>query len=648
VEHYLFLIPLMPLLAFACDILLGRWFIGKRAHIPAWIAMAIAFVVSLLAVIQVGTSGQPLQQTLWHWMPGAYLGNFDIPLTIYIDQLSSVMILIVTGVGFLIHIYSAGYMANDGGYYRFFAYLSLFIFAMLVLVLGDNYLVMFFGWEGVGLCSYLLIGYWFERTTPPGVKAEQVDPPSSATKAFIVNRVGDFGFIIGMFITFTTFGTLSFFGEHGVFENLAGKDQGILTAIALLLFVGAIGKSAQVPLYVWLPDAMAGPTPVSALIHAATMVTAGVYMMVRSHALYLAAPAAMNVVLIIGLITCFFAASIGLVQNDIKKVLAYSTVSQLGYMVFAVGAGAFIPSIFHLMTHAFFKALLFLCAGSVIHGMHDEQDMRKMGGLKQYMPITYWTMLVGSLALAGFPLTAGFFSKDEILVGSWHGGFPLAAIVGWGVAAMTAFYTFRMFFMTFHGEERFDHAHVHPHESPLVMTLPLILLAVPSAIAGLLVGLPPDGGLIHHWLNPVIEGIHETTPAVALTVAGFIVSAVLSVGGIWLAYAMYITGQISPRAMGRRFAGLYDLFYHKWYVDEIYAAVITRPMMLFSIALWKWIDAGFIDGIVNGIAFVTGGVSQRLRRVQTGIVSNYALAIALGTVVIVGVYLIWGVQILGH
>ncbi len=663
-EQFLFLIPLMPLLAFTFDILLGKRFIGKAAHIPAWIAMAIAFGASVAAALEIGRTGEALNQTLWRWMPGAYLGGFDIPLTIHIDQLSAIMTCIITGIGFLIQIYSADYMGHDAGYYRFFAYLSLFVFSMLVLVLGDNYLVMFFGWEGVGLCSYLLIGYWFDRKSAG----------DAARKAFIVNRIGDFGFIIGMFVAFTTFGTLSFFGDAGIFANIDGKGEGALTAIALLFFVGAIGKSAQFPLYVWLPDAMEGPTPVSALIHAATMVTAGVYMMVRSWSLYEGAPIAMETILWVGLITCFLAATIGLVQTDIKRVMAYSTVSQLGYMVFAVGAGAFIPAIFHLMTHAFFKALLFLGSGSVIHGMeavygHDPiktQDMRKMGGLRKYMPITYWTLMAGSVALAGVPLTAGFFSKDEILVGTWHEGFPIVAIIGWVIAFMTAFYTFRMMFMTFHGKPRFDESGHTPHESPKVMTIPLIALAVPSLVLGLVVGLPPDLGLIHQWLSPIFEphgaghaGVTSvlaiaaaeeghSLPSDALTYGGFAASTILSLGGILLARAMYVTGQISPQAMGQRFGLLYDLFVNKWYVDEIYSAIIVRPLNALAVFLWKWIDAGFIDGIVNGVAYLTGGISQRLRHVQTGVVSNYALAIVLGTVLIVGVYLIFGPQFLGR
>ncbi len=689
-ESFLFLIPGAPLLAFVVNLLLGRFYPGKWAHIPSWIAMATSFVVSVLAVFSIRSTGLPLEQHLWDWMPGEYLGGFSIPLTLYIDQLTSIMICVITGIGFLIHIYSAGYMGEDRGYYRFFAYLSLFVFSMLILVLGNNYLVMFFGWEGVGLCSYLLIGFWFDdNEARHHLPTTQLIPRMAAQKAFIVNRIGDFGFLIGMFFVFTTFGTLNFYGDDGIFANVDGKSETILTAIALLLFVGAIGKSAQFPLYVWLPDAMAGPTPVSALIHAATMVTAGVYMTVRSSAIFEAAPNALLVILIIGLITCFVAATMGLVQNDIKGVMAYSTVSQLGYMIMGVGAGAFIPAIFHLMTHAFFKALLFLGAGSVIHGTHT-QDMRQMGGLKKYMPITYWTMVAGGLALAGVVGTAGFFSKDEILVSAWHEGYPWAAFIGWGVAFMTAFYTFRMIFMTFHGEPKFDTSHP-PHESPLVMTLPLIFLAIPSLFIGLLVGWPADQGPIHKWLEPVFShGAHGDThgavtsalgilraeetghvlPPEWMTNTGFLLSIVLSFAGVGLAWLMYGSGTFDPKAITRRFYPLYDLFYHKWYVDEIYTAAVVHPIYDergeaadaslsptpipvkpatgLSVITWKWIDAGFIDGIVNGVASLTGGVSQRLRKVQTGVVSNYALAIVLGTVLIVGVYLVFGSQFLGR
>ena len=649
-ESVLFLIPVLPLLAFVLDLLLGRRIAGKWAHGPTWLALGVAFGLSVAAAFSVG-SGGPIAQTLWHWMPGAYLGGFDAPFTVYIDQLTAIMLCIITGIGLLIHIYSAGYMGHDAGYYRFFAYLSLFIFAMLVLVLADNYLVMFLGWEGVGLCSYLLIGYWFDRQAAG----------DAARKAFIVNRIGDFGFMIGIFLAFTTFGSLSFFGGAGIFANVAAQDRNTITAIALLLFVGAIGKSAQFPLYVWLPDAMEGPTPVSALIHAATMVTAGVYVMVRSWPLYSAAPGALVTILWIGLLTCFIAATIAIVQTDLKRVLAYSTVSQLGYMVFAIGAGAYIPAIFHLLTHAFFKALLFLAAGSVIHGMeavygHDPvktQDMRAMGGLRRFMPLTYWTFLAGGLALAGFPLTAGFFSKDEILVGAWQAGYPVVAIVGWFVAFLTAFYTFRMIFLTFHGAARFTGTGHTPHESPPVMTLPLVALAIPALLIGLVIGWAPDDGVIHRWMEPIfaLPGVaappHEL-PSAALTWGGFAASSLLSLGGIALAYAIYRSGALSAEALGARFAPVYHFLVRKWYVDEIYNAALVRPLTAFTGLLWRRVDVGFIDGIVNGVAWTVGATAQRLRRVQTGVVSNYALAIALGTVIIVGVYLIFGPLFLGR
>ena len=649
-ESVLFLIPVLPLLAFVLDLLLGRRIAGKWAHGPAWLALGVAFGLSVAATFRV-VGGGPIAQTLWRWMPGTLLGGFDAPFTVYIDQLTAIMLCIITGIGLLIHIYSAGYMGHDAGYYRFFAYLSLFIFAMLVLVLADNYLVMFLGWEGVGLCSYLLIGYWFDRQAAG----------DAARKAFIVNRVGDFGFMIGMFLAFTTFGTLSFFGGAGIFANVAAQDRNTITAIALLLFVGAIGKSAQFPLYVWLPDAMEGPTPVSALIHAATMVTAGVYVMVRSWPLYSAAPGALQTILWIGLLTCFIAATIAIVQTDLKRVLAYSTVSQLGYMVFAIGAGVYIPAIFHLLTHAFFKALLFLAAGSVIHGMeavygHDPvktQDMRAMGGLRRFMPLTYWTFLAGGLALAGFPLTAGFFSKDEILVGAWQAGYPVVAIVGWFVAFLTAFYTFRMIFLTFHGAARFTGTGHTPHESPPVMTLPLVALAIPALLIGLVIGWAPDDGVIHRWMEPIfaLPGVaappHEL-PSAALTWGGFAASSLLSLGGIALAYAIYRSGALSAEALGARFAPVYHFLVHKWYVDEIYNAALVRPLTAFTGLLWRWVDVGFIDGIVNGVAWTVGATAQRLRRVQTGVVSNYALAIALGTVLIVGVYLIFGPLFLGR
>ncbi|MDQ3467343.1 MAG: NADH-quinone oxidoreductase subunit L, partial [Chloroflexota bacterium] len=565
-EQYLYLIPLLPFLAFLINLLWGRSLIRDRAHWVAVPAVFLSWLFSVFVFFEIRDNEEPLRQHLFRWIPA---GDFNVDVTLYADQLTAIMLLVVTTVGFLVHVYSVGYMHGDGGYYRFFAFLPLFVFSMLMLVLADNFLLLFVFWEGVGLCSYLLIGFWFKRRSAI----------NAARKAFVVNRIGDLGFGLGIMWIFAALGTIDFYGEDGVFARVPDLATGTVTGIALLLFLGACGKSAQFPLHVWLPDAMEGPTPVSALIHAATMVTAGIYMVARTHAIFEISDTAMLVVALIGAFTALMAATIGLVQNDIKRVVAYSTLSQLGYMAFALGTGAWVAAIFHLMTHAFFKALLFLGSGSVIHGMeavhgHDPlktQDMRHMGGLKKYMPITYWTLMAGSLALAGAPLTAGFFSKDEILVGSWHYGFPWAAIIGWGVAFMTAFYTFRMIFMTFHGEPKFDTSHP-PHESPLVMTLPLIVLAVPSLLIGALVGWPPDQGPIHTWLGPVFEHGGEAAvgttaalaiiaaeegghslPSAALTYGGFAASIILSFAGIGLAWMMYGSGQYDPKAITRRF-----------------------------------------------------------------------------------------------
>jgi NADH-quinone oxidoreductase subunit L len=541
------------------------------------------------------------------------------------------MLLVVTGVSLLVHIYSSGYMHGDPGFYRFFSFLNLFVFSMLMLIMADNYLVLFVFWEGVGLCSYLLIGFWYRRYSAA----------QAAKKAFIVNRVGDLGFGIGVMLIFTTFGSLNY---AQVFGNVGSVAPGTLTLIALLLFTGAIGKSAQIPLFVWLPDAMEGPTPVSALIHAATMVTAGIFMVARSFPIFSAAPAAMLTMAIIGVATAFVAATIGITQFDIKKVIAYSTVSQLGYMAFALGIGAWGAAIFHLVTHAAFKGLLFLGAGSVIHGMHDEQDMRQMGGLKKYMPITYWTFLIGAAANAGiFPL-AGFWSKDEIIVGSWATGYPIIAAVGLLAAFFTSLYMFRVVFMTFHGKPRFDQHHIHPHESPWSMAAPLVLLAIPAALLGF-IGFPPEHGWFHQFIEPVFShgtevAGHEVSMTTTLIFGA--VSTAIALAGLWVAAAAYITGSINPRRFARQFEPAYKLFYNKWFFDVIYEAVIVHPLYLFSVFLWRVVDVKLIDGTVNGVAKLLAFSSQRARLVQTGLVANYALAIALGAVVIVGVYLVTG------
>jgi NADH-quinone oxidoreductase subunit L len=554
--------------------------------------------------------------------------SFKVSVAYQIDQLSILMALIVTGVGFLIHVYSIGYMHGDRGFWRFYAYMNLFIFAMLNLVLADNFLLMFLGWEGVGLCSYLLIGFWYEKKFTG----------DAAKKAFVVNRIGDLGFILGMLLIYLTFNSLNFSTVFSSASVFAGGKTTILW-ITLLLFAGATGKSAQIPLYVWLPDAMAGPTPVSALIHAATMVTAGVYMVARCSILYALAPVALEVVAVIGAVTAIFAATIGLVQNDIKKVLAYSTISQLGYMFLAMGVAAFSAGIFHLMTHAFFKALLFLGSGAVIHAMHDEQDIQKMGGLKEYLPVTYKTFLIGAIAIAGIPPFAGFFSKDEILwkafsseQGSW-----LLWFLGVLGAIMTAFYMFRLVILTFEGEKRFNQNH-HPHEAPKTMTVPLIILAVLSVIGGF-VGIP-HASVIEHWLDPVF------TPARYKLLASeqeggtleyllMAISVGVAVTGIYLARWIYLQRKDIAESFANKYARLYRWLVNKYFVDEFYDAVIVNPTVKISDDyLWKGIDVFIIDGAVNGSAKAISAIAQVLRKVQTGVVQFYAVVFIGGILMV--------------
>jgi NADH-quinone oxidoreductase subunit L len=563
-----------------------------------------------------------------------------------VDQLTVIMLLVVTGVGWLIHIYSTGYMHDDPGYRRFFSFLNLFMFFMLVLILAANYLLMFVGWEGVGLCSYLLVGFFFLKQSAT----------NAGNKAFWVNRVGDFGFLLGVFLIFRTFGSLDFSivlpRAAGMAADPAGQI-GTLTTIALLLFVGAAGKSAQLPLYVWLPDAMEGPTPVSALIHAATMVTAGVYMVVRSHAIFLNAPVAMQVVGVIGCATALFAATIGLVQTDIKKVLAYSTVSQLGYMFLACGVGAFGAGIFHLMTHAFFKGLLFLAAGSVIHAMGGEQDMRKMGGLRKKIPITFWTMFMATLAIAGAPGFSGFFSKDEILNEAQR-----VSPVLWGLgvltAGLTSFYMFRLLFLTFFGAPRYDEHPVHVHESPKNMTIPLIVLAVLSVCGGWMAAPQLVGGVNHfrQFLAPVLATGAEPAAAAAESSGGGgeILQALLGAPviagllGFFLAWWFYIKSPEAPKKLADSLSPLYKLFSGKYFIDELYQAAIVRPLVWISDkVLWHAIDERAIDGTVNGVAFVSRESGDRLRRAATGNIRSYATWIVLGVLVFTSL-LLWMVD----
>ncbi len=645
--EYLFLIPLFPLIGFVINGLLLGKLPRPVVNLIACASVAASFVVSVLAFFDLKALPEPmrvLEQTLFTWIPS---GGLQVNFGFLLDPLSAVMILVVTGVGFLIHVYSTGYMAHDKGFGRYFAYLNLFTFAMLTLVLADNFLLMFVGWEGVGLCSYLLIGFWFHKKSAS----------DAGKKAFIVNRIGDFGFLIGMFLVFWHTGSLNYKEVFAAAPEVFIAGSGLITAICLLFFVGATGKSAQIPLYVWLPDAMEGPTPVSALIHAATMVTAGVYMIARSNILYMMAPDALLVVAIVGAATAFFAATIGLAQNDIKRVLAYSTVSQLGYMFLACGVAAFSAGIFHLMTHAFFKALLFLGSGSVIHAMTEEQDMRHMGGLRKYLPITYITMLIATLAISGIPGMSGFFSKDEILwksFSSQHGN-VIFWIVGFVTAGLTAFYMFRLIYMTFHGQPRMsDEKKSHLHESPKSMTVPLMILAVLSVIGGW-IGIPHIFGTTNYfeqWLEPVFShgGGAEEAAEHALTSSGgygagmewglMAASVVLVVLFWFLARLFYNKKTELATAWRARLSGLHTLLLNKYFVDEIYYAVVVRPLVVFSMVLWKFFDVIVIDGSLNGAAFVYQITSEGMRKMQTGRVRSYATAFVVGVVVLVAYFVL--------
>jgi len=620
----LWLIPALPLAGFLINGLLGRR-LGQKAVSAVGVgSSALAFLWTLRVFTAWGGSTGAQIERYFTWIQ---TGALEVELAFYLDRLTLVMLLVVTGVGTLIHLYSTGYMAREGGYYRFFAFLNLFLFFMLVLVLAANYLLLFVGWEGVGLSSYLLIGFWFRRSSAA----------EAGKKAFLVNRIGDFGFSLGILLMYVSFRSLDF---TTVFARAGQAETATLTAIALLLFVGAAGKSAQVPLYVWLPDAMEGPTPVSALIHAATMVTAGVYMVARSAALFAGAPAALEVVAAVGLLTAFLAATIGLVQTDIKRVLAYSTVSQLGYMFLALGVGAQGAAIFHLMTHAFFKALLFLAAGSVIHALGGEQDLRRMGGLARRIPITAATFVTGALALAGLPPLAGFFSKDEILVQAYLRS-PALFAVGLLTAALTSFYVFRAVFLAFCGESRLEAAAEHHlHESPPVMTGPLGALAVLSVVGGWvgwsglagMLGAPTFG----QWLAPVFAGAGSRTEApraLELGLAGLSVAAALA--GAALAYWCYLARPELSRRLAEGAGVFYRLVQRKYYVDEIYGAAVVRPILAVSTGfLWKALDAGVIDGLVNQVGRQSKQTGEVLRLMQSGNLRSYAGWVVLGAVAV--------------
>lgn len=621
------LIPLLPLAAFLVLGLAGARF-KENAHMIAVPAVLLSLLLALSAFIQVA-SGSVISIPLYTWLTS---GHLDIHIGLYIDRLTAVMLLLVTGVSSLVHVYTIGYMHGDPGYARFFSYIALFTFSMLMLVLADNLLQLFVFWEAVGLCSYLLIGHWYERASAC----------AAATKAFLVNRVGDFGFLLGLLLVWYQFGSLNYLEIFPSLQEATGMtinllslfggtwDVSLFTLIALLLFTGAVGKSAQVPLHVWLPDAMEGPTPISALIHAATMVTAGVFMVARLSPIYNLSPTAMSVVAVTGGATMLLGATIALTQTDIKRVVAYSTVSQLGYMVMACGLGAYTSGMYHLLTHGAFKALLFLGCGSVIIALHHEQDIRHMGGLKKQLPTTYWTFVVGSLALAGFPLTAGFFSKDEILVSAWSSGSlgQGLAIAGLLTALLTAFYSFRLVFMTFWGESRVDPHHAdHIHEPSKTMTTPLLILAFFSIVTGYL-GIPS-------FLEPVFATGQD--PVVHHGAAGVVImitATMFGLIGIAAAYYAYVLKPDLPERLAQQWNGLYQASLNKWYVDEAYDRVLVRPTYTVASVLWKRVDVAVIDGAVNGVGHTIKWGGWILRLVQSGQTQHYALAMAMGIVII--------------
>jgi NADH-quinone oxidoreductase subunit L len=686
----LFLIPLLPLAGFVVNAFVGRRLSKSISGGVACAVMIASFAVSASLVWGlVGGPAAPIELTVFEWFAS---GTLRVPFTLRLDHLSAVMILVVTGIGSLIHIYSTGYMHDepDAEYARYFSYLNLFASFMLVLVLGASFPVMFVGWEGVGLCSYLLIGFWFRKKSAA----------DAGKKAFIVNRIGDVGFVLGMLLIFATFGTLDFQQVAAAADARAIEHgtMGVMTIATLLLFLGATGKSAQIPLYVWLPDAMEGPTPVSALIHAATMVTAGVYMIGRNAVLFSHAPTTLAIVAGIGAATALMAGTIGLVQNDIKRVLAYSTVSQLGYMFLAMGVGAYAAGIFHLYTHAFFKALLFLGSGAVIHALAGEQDLRNMGGLKKHLPITYWTFLIGALAIAGVPLLSGFFSKDEILYRTFtssNGNRLLLWGIGMVTSLLTATYMFRLVFLAFHGERSAVPAPAgtpgthgthgtpgthgtHPHDAPPSMAIPLIVLAAGSILAGY-VGVPHALGgsnRIERFLEPSFE-VSESARRVEATAAQpepapsagvravaaqepaasaatateganestelmlMALSSAVALAGIVIAAYFWLRNRAAADGMARRMHGLYNLLSHKYYVDELYDGAVVQPIKLLSTGgLWKGVDAGAIDGVVNGVGQTVRAASGALRRVQTGSVRTYAASLFLGVVLILGWYLL--------
>ncbi len=647
---YYLLIPFLPLAAFIINILLGKEVLRDKAHWPSVLAVVGSWLVTMTILPDI-IAGKVINEDLYSWIVS---GKFNVAVGFLIDPLTAVMLVVVTTCASLIHIYAIGYMHGDTGYYRFFAYLSLFTFCMLMLVMGNNFLQLYFGWEGVGLCSYFLIGYYFNKKSAA----------DAGKKAFIVNRFGDFGFGIGVFMVFLTFGTLHYApvfanaaGMVGRTVNFLGWNVDLPTLIALLLFCGAVGKSAQLPLHVWLPDAMEGPTPVSALIHAATMVTAGVFLVARCNPIFNLSEVAMNTVAVVGALTMFFASTIALVQNDIKRVIAFSTCSHLGYMFLACGVGAYAAGIFHLYTHAFFKALLFLAAGSVIHAVHTN-DIQEMGGLKKYMPITYFVFVVAGLSAMGFPGLSGFFSKDEIIWSAYASPSPVGKFV-WILAVsgafFTPFYTFRLIFLTFHGKNRGvhhsdphshgshgSHGEHHIHESPWVMTVPLMFLAVGAVAAGW-IGIPPIlGGGAHfaEFLKPVVgHPEFHGTHAEEWAVMGL--STLLAFTGLGLAMVMYLRKSDLPAKLASAFSGVYKVLYNKYYVDELYSYTIVKPTLwLANKVVLAITDGKIIEGVVNGIPGSIGWFSEKLRKVQTGLAQHYGIMMAAGAVFIIALVLL--------
>ncbi len=628
------LIPFVPALSTFILAVFGRVLPKKWVSFQACFSVFISFVIaviSFIGLLQTSHDKIPLIKTLFSWIRA---GSFEANLSLQLDPLSAVMALVVSGVGFIIHVYSVGYMAEDEGYKRYFTYLNLFTFAMLILVMASNLVLMFIGWEGVGLCSYLLIGFWFERHSAA----------NAGKKAFIVNRIGDAGFLLGIFFTLILIGSFEF---TAINEAVSGGilTQAAATLIAILFFVGAIGKSAQIPLYVWLPDAMEGPTPVSALIHAATMVTAGVYMVSRLNLLYTFSGVAAQIVAVVGALTAVYAATMALTQNDIKRVLAYSTISQIGYMFIGCGVGAYAAGMFHLYTHAFFKSLLFLAAGSVMHALSGELDMQKMGGLRKYLPLTYPTFLIGAIAIAGVPFFSGFFSKDAILSQAFAQGQYFVWALGIMGAIMTAFYMFRLIFLTFHGQERLEpEAKEHLHESPPMMTVPLVILAFFSIVAGY-IGLPVVIGknlnLFERFLEPMVHISHEPHLTLGTEWLLILVSVAVALFGIYMAYLFYIKNPQIPRNLVARFPSIYKLLFNKYYVDEIYNAAFVNPTVKGSELIYDHFDLKVIDGTLDRTASATNFTGKILAYLQSGLIKDYALVFLFGAILFIGYLLLF-------